>query len=134
MEEIAGDASSGSKIQQPWRVDSSTDRQWTVWNIHQRLYHETVAKRSKGSSVIYCKKNTYKDLIQRFYFDDKYQGVPIGGYTQLINKLIDGIEVKTGVDYFETKNPMMPRWSASFIPVELMNIIITNLESWNTDL
>lgn len=33
------------------------------------------------------------------YFSDKYQGIPIGGYTKLIEKLLAGIEVKLGVDY-----------------------------------
>ncbi|KTA77461.1 UDP-galactopyranose mutase [Aeromonas salmonicida] len=33
------------------------------------------------------------------YFSDKYQGIPIGGYTKLIEKLLVGIEVKLGVDY-----------------------------------
>lgn len=35
------------------------------------------------------------------YFNDKYQGIPIGGYNKLIEALLDGIEVKTGVDFFE---------------------------------
>lgn len=33
------------------------------------------------------------------YFNDRYQGIPIGGYNVLINALLDGIEVRTGVDY-----------------------------------
>lgn len=33
------------------------------------------------------------------YFNDKYQGIPIGGYTQLIDKLLEGIEVKLSVDF-----------------------------------
>lgn len=33
------------------------------------------------------------------YFSDKYQGIPIGGYTKLIEKLLAGIEVKLEVDY-----------------------------------
>lgn len=37
------------------------------------------------------------------YFNDKYQGIPIGGYTQIFEKLLDGIEVKLGVDYLEEK-------------------------------
>ncbi|MFV0530119.1 MAG: UDP-galactopyranose mutase [Flavobacteriales bacterium] len=37
------------------------------------------------------------------YFDDKYQGIPIGGYNVLIEKLLEGIEVKQSVDYFENK-------------------------------
>lgn len=39
------------------------------------------------------------------YFNDKYQGIPIGGYTQIFKKLLDGIEVRLGVDFFEDKLP-----------------------------
>ncbi|MBD5522372.1 MAG: UDP-galactopyranose mutase [Lachnospiraceae bacterium] len=35
------------------------------------------------------------------YFNDLYQGIPIGGYTGIVEKLLDGIEVKTGVSYQE---------------------------------
>ena len=35
------------------------------------------------------------------YFNDLYQGIPIGGYNKLIQALLDGIEVRTGVDYLE---------------------------------
>lgn len=34
------------------------------------------------------------------YFNDKYQGIPIGGYNKLIEGLLDGVDVKTGVDFF----------------------------------
>lgn len=37
------------------------------------------------------------------YFNDKYQGIPIGGYNKLIDKLLEGVEVKTGVDYFSDR-------------------------------
>ncbi len=33
------------------------------------------------------------------YFNDRYQGIPIGGYTKLIEKLLDGIEVRLNTDY-----------------------------------
>lgn len=33
------------------------------------------------------------------YFNDRYQGIPIGGYNVLIDALLEGIEVRTGVDY-----------------------------------
>lgn len=33
------------------------------------------------------------------YFNDRYQGIPVGGYTHLIEKLLEGIEVRLGVDY-----------------------------------
>ena len=38
------------------------------------------------------------------YFNDKYQGIPVGGYNKLIDGLLEGIEVKTGVDFFEDRN------------------------------
>jgi len=37
------------------------------------------------------------------YFNDKYQGIPIGGYTKLIERLLENIEVKLNVDFFENK-------------------------------
>ena len=40
------------------------------------------------------------------YFNDKYQGIPIGGYTQIIEKMLDGIDVKLDYDYFEHKNEL----------------------------
>lgn len=37
------------------------------------------------------------------YFNDRYQGIPIGGYNKLINGLLKGNEVRTGVDFFEDR-------------------------------
>ena len=37
------------------------------------------------------------------YFNDKYQGIPVGGYTKLVEKLLEGVEVKLDMDYFENK-------------------------------
>lgn len=34
------------------------------------------------------------------YFNDKYQGIPVGGYNKLIDGLLEGIDTKTGVDFF----------------------------------
>ena len=35
------------------------------------------------------------------YFNDRYQGIPIGGYTPIIEKMRDGVDVKLDTDYFE---------------------------------
>jgi len=35
------------------------------------------------------------------YFNDRYQGIPIGGYTQIIEKMLSGVAVQTGMDYKE---------------------------------
>ena len=37
------------------------------------------------------------------YFNDRYQGIPIGGYNRLIEGLLTGIETKTDVDFFESR-------------------------------
>ena len=37
------------------------------------------------------------------YFNDTYQGIPIGGYNALIEKLLEGIDTKVGVDYLENR-------------------------------
>ena len=34
------------------------------------------------------------------YFNDKYQGIPVGGYNRLTDGLLDGIETRTGIDFF----------------------------------
>lgn len=37
------------------------------------------------------------------YFNDKYQGIPVGGYNKLIDGLLAGIETQTNVDFFENR-------------------------------
>lgn len=37
------------------------------------------------------------------YFNDKYQGIPVGGYTQIIESMLDGIEVRLNTDFFEDR-------------------------------
>ena len=40
------------------------------------------------------------------YFNDKYQGIPIGGYTQIIEKMLDGIDVRLNYDFFDHKEEL----------------------------
>lgn len=37
------------------------------------------------------------------YFNDDYQGIPVGGYTQMVANMLDGIEVELGVDYLKNR-------------------------------
>ena len=37
------------------------------------------------------------------YFNDKYQGIPEGGYTKMIEKMLDGSEIRLGEDFFHNK-------------------------------
>lgn len=45
-------------------------------------------------------------IFDNNYFNDKYQGIPVGGYNKLIDGLLEGIETKTNVDFFENR----PYW------------------------
>lgn len=40
------------------------------------------------------------------YFNDKYQGIPEGGYTKIIEKMLDGIETKLNYNYFDHKEEL----------------------------
>lgn len=40
------------------------------------------------------------------YFNALYQGIPIGGYTEMVENMLDGIEIRLGVDYLENKNEL----------------------------
>lgn len=42
-------------------------------------------------------------IFDNNYFNDKYQGIPVGGYNKLIDGLLDGIETRTGVDFSTLK-------------------------------
>lgn len=37
------------------------------------------------------------------YFNALYQGIPVGGYTRMVDNMLDGIEVRLGTEYFENK-------------------------------
>lgn len=37
------------------------------------------------------------------YFNDTYQGIPIGGYTKIIEKMLEGIEVRLDTDFFKSR-------------------------------
>lgn len=76
---------------------------------------EVYEKLIKGYTEKQWRKNATelpKEIIERLpvrftynnnYFNDKYQGIPIGGYTQIFEKLLRGIEVQLGVDYLSNK-------------------------------
>ncbi len=41
------------------------------------------------------------------YFNDKYQGIPVGGYTQIVEKMLEGVEVRLGVDFFKERGALV---------------------------
>ncbi len=47
------------------------------------------------------------------YFNDRYQGIPIGGYTQMIEKMLEGVDVRLNTDYFQLRNAHNPETAGS---------------------
>ena len=45
------------------------------------------------------------------YFNDAYQGIPIGGYTKLIDGLLDGVETMTGIDFIKERKKSSSQFS-----------------------
>lgn len=41
------------------------------------------------------------------YFNDRYQGIPIGGYTLLVEKMLDGVEVRLNTDFFDSRSQLL---------------------------
>ena len=37
------------------------------------------------------------------YFNDRYQGIPVGGYTRIIERLLEGADARTGVDSLKAR-------------------------------
>ena len=42
------------------------------------------------------------------YFNDPYQGIPIGGYNRLTDRLLEGVEVRLGVDFLTQRDTLAP--------------------------
>lgn len=47
------------------------------------------------------KRLPFRFMYDNNYFNDRYQGIPIGGYTKIVEKMLDGIPVKLNTDYFD---------------------------------
>ena len=76
-------------------------------DIYERLikgYTETPSGRScTDLPPFIIKRLPVRLVFDNNYFNDKYQGIPIGGYNVLINKLLEGIPTRTGIDFFSDR-------------------------------
>ena len=60
----------------------------------------------KDLPAFIIKRLTVRLTFDNNYFNALYQGIPIGGYTKLIEKMLEGIEVRLNVDYLENKEEL----------------------------
>ncbi len=63
-------------------------------------------KRATELPSFIIKRLPVRFIYDNNYFNDIYQGIPVGGYTQIIEKMLDGIEVRLNCDYFEHKEEL----------------------------
>ena len=49
------------------------------------------------------KRLPFRFVYDNNYFNDRYQGIPVGGYTAIVEKMLEGTEVRTGIDFFELR-------------------------------
>ncbi|MCF0190806.1 MAG: UDP-galactopyranose mutase [Marinilabiliaceae bacterium] len=54
----------------------------------------------KDLPAFIIKRLPVRMVFDNNYFNDKYQGIPIGGYNKLIEGLLEGVEVRLNTDYF----------------------------------
>ena len=73
-------------------------------DIFEKLIKEYTEKQwgrdCKNLPAFIIKRLPVRMVFDNNYFNDKYQGIPIGGYNRLIDGLLAGIECRTGVDFF----------------------------------
>ena len=58
---------------------------------------------ARSSPAFIIKRLPVRYTYDNNYFNDPYQGIPVNGYNEIIDKLLDGIEVRTDVDYLANR-------------------------------
>ena len=73
-------------------------------DIFEKLIKEYTEKQwgrnCKDLPAFIIKRLPVRLVFDNNYFNDRYQGIPIGGYNKLIDGLLQGVETRTGVDFF----------------------------------
>ncbi len=73
-------------------VKGYTEKQW--------------GKSAKDLPSFIIKRLPVRFIYDNNYFNDLYQGIPIGGYTQIIEKMLLGIDIRLNCDYFENEEEL----------------------------
>ena len=74
-------------------------------DIFEKLVKEYTEKQwgrdCKDLPAFIIKRLPVRLIYDNNYFNDRYQGIPIGGYTKMVEKMLEGTEVRTGCEYKE---------------------------------
>lgn len=76
-------------------------------DIFRKLIKEYTEKQwgrdCKDLPAFIIKRLPVRMVFDNNYFNDKYQGIPVGGYNKLIDGLLEGVECETNVDFFHSE-------------------------------
>jgi UDP-galactopyranose mutase len=105
LEEQIGDAF----VQDPQNLEEQA-----LSLVGKDIYHKLIkayTEKQWGRKATELPAFIIKRLPVRFtfdnnYFNDTYQGIPNGGYTLIIEKMLEGIETRLGVDYFADRTAL----------------------------
>lgn len=73
-------------------VKGYTEKQW--------------GKRATELPSFIIKRLPVRFIYDNNYFNDTYQGIPMDGYTKIIEKMLDGIEVRLNLDFFDNREQL----------------------------
>jgi UDP-galactopyranose mutase len=85
--------------------------EWILSQVGEEIYRKFIygytkkqwGKDPKELPISIIKRLPIRITFDDNYFNDKYQGIPVGGYTKMVEKMQEGIEVKLGIDFLEDK-------------------------------
>ncbi len=103
-----------SRVLEEVKIHSDTPKnleEWILSQVGEEIYKKFIygyTKKQWGREPKELPSSIIRRLPIRLtfddnYFNDIYQGIPIGGYTKMIENMQEGIEVRLGVDFFENK-------------------------------
>jgi UDP-galactopyranose mutase len=79
-------------------------------DIYEKLIKHYTEKqwgiKAKDLPASIIKRIPLRFTFNNNYFNDRYQGIPVGGYNKIIDGLLNGIEVKLNVDFFLDRNEL----------------------------
>ena len=117
---------------QLWGVKTPAEAKEKIEEQRREFAHITEPANLEEQALKLCGKDIYRCLIKGYtekqwgraatelpafiirripfrfvydnnYFNDKYQGIPEGGYTRMIERMLEGVEVRLDTDYFENR-------------------------------
>ncbi len=63
-------------------------------------------RKAKELPSFIIKRLPFRFIYDNNYFNDRYQGIPIGGYTQIIEKMLEGAEVRLNTDFLANRDEL----------------------------